>query len=67
MCVSITTIIKFYYKKKKYRCVNLALSLSLSLSLSLYVHEAVMGNNQRKPSSLYPSQVVLTIFGLVKV
>ena len=54
MCVSITTIIKFIIKKK-YQ------------PLSLSVHEAVMGNNKRKPSSLYPSQVVLTFFGLVKV
>ena len=52
MCVSITTIIKFYYKKR---------------STALSLHEAVMRNNKRKPSSLYPSQVVLTIFGLVKV
>ena len=58
MCVSITTIIKFYYKKR---------STVVNLSLSLYVHEAVMGNNQCKLSSLYPSQVVLTIFDLVKV
>ena len=60
MCVSITTIIKFYYKKR-------STVVNLSLSLSLYVHEAVMGNNKSKPSSLYPSQVILTIFDLVKV
>ena len=60
MCASITTIIKFYYKKR-------STVVNLSLSLSLEVHEAVMGNSKHKPSSLYPSQVVLTIFGLVKV